>query len=105
MTPRPVALCASNRLICPRCGKPLHKVHAGVGSMYATCDNTARLVTTAAGIRRERCGQHIYAHGSPDGVATVVPITRAEFDLLVSGHLKPALVVLGELDALTEAAS
>jgi hypothetical protein len=105
MMPRPVAICRSDRLICPKCGKPLHKVHAGVGSLYATCDNTVGLRNTSAGIRRERCGQHVYANGSPDGVAMVVPLSKAEFDVLTAGTLKPAHVVLSELDAITEAAS
>jgi hypothetical protein len=105
MMPRPVAICSSRSLVCPKCNKRLHKVHAGTGSLYATCDNTARLVNTSAGIRRERCGQHIFAIGSPDGVAVVVPISREEFDSLTSGTLKPAHVILTELDAITEAAS
>jgi hypothetical protein len=105
MMPRPVAVCRSERLVCPKCNKPLHKIHAGVGSLYATCDNTARLVTTSTGLRRERCGQHVFAIGSPDGVAVVVPISREEFAQLTAGTLKPAHVVLSELDAITEAAS
>jgi hypothetical protein len=105
VNPRPVAVCLSSALICPKCGKPIRRVQAGVGSFYATCENTARLRNTAEGLRAERCGQHVYALGTPDGLAVVVPITRAEFEVLTAGVLKASHVVLSELGAVTEAAS
>lgn len=75
---RAVALCASDRPICPRCGKPvLGRMEIMPQGTFATCVRSS--ATTA---RAKDCGQIVYILPCPGNVCAVVAITSAEFSVI-----------------------
>lgn len=97
--PRSASLHAADRIACPKCGAPIRRLTAGAGAFVATCDQRS---APRPGERFGRpCSQASYVSTSPDGVATVIPLTRDELEILRALPVIPpqreALELLGAI--------
>jgi DNA-directed RNA polymerase subunit RPC12/RpoP len=95
---RAVQLHAADAIACPTCRALLRRVTSGAGALLATCE--ARGDAPAGARYGEPCGQSYYASTGLDGVAVVLPISKAELTVLSAGVVPPlrqALVTLGVL--------
>lgn len=79
---RPVQVCESKYLICPRCGRRLHRVHPHNGTAFAICE--ARPPYTEGRKKGDRCGQPVLLLAMPQGVTLVVGINYDELTELRS---------------------
>lgn len=85
-TVRPSQLLAADRLLCPRCNRPLQRVAVGAGGFVSTCDR--KLPPRPGSPFRDTCSQAVYVWGHGAGVATVIPVSKHEADVLrKDGHV------------------
>lgn len=89
---RRFTLCSSSFPLCPGCGRPIRRIHAGQGTAFARCEQRLRT--------GEPCGQHVLLIGVWAGVCNIVPLTREEFERYREDPRDPR-AILYELGVLT----
>jgi hypothetical protein len=69
--------------LCPKCGKPIRRIHVETGSVFARCEEYLRSHRRPEEATRERCQAHVHILGTGHGLCLVVELTLAEYEYLV----------------------
>ena len=94
---RPVQVCETKYLICPRCGRNLHRLYPHNGTATATCE--ARPPYTGRPAKSTKCGQKVLILAMPQGVSIVVGITGEELET-VKADVRAAADIFRDLGGI-----